>query len=57
MGYYAQVLYGLDPLTPQAGGLDTAVLGTGEDNVNATRLYRSVGFGLAYRVLWYARAI
>ena len=51
----ALLLTGLRRL--QAGGVDIAVLGTGEDNVNATRLYRSVGFGVAYRVLWYARAI
>ena len=51
----ALLLTGLRRL--QAGGVEIAMLGTGDGNTAAVRLYESVGFGVEYRVLWYARTI
>ncbi len=48
----ALLLTGLQRL--QAGGVETAVLGTGQGNP-AVALYESVGFRVAYRILWYQR--
>ena len=48
----ALLLTGLQRL--QAGGVETVVLGTGQGNP-AVALYESVGFRVAYRILWYQR--
>ena len=48
----ALLLAGLRRL--QASGIAVAVLGTGQGNL-AVRLYESVGFRVAYRILWYQR--
>ncbi len=51
----ALLLTGLHRL--QAHGMERAMLGTQSQNVSARQLYASVGFRIAYQVLWYARAL
>ena len=38
-------------------GICTATLGTTSSNVNAIRLYKSIGFEVANRILWYTKAV
>ncbi len=49
------LLEGLQRL--KACGISTATLGTSSSNANAIRLYESVGFKVANRILWYTKAV
>ncbi len=51
----AMLLEGLQHL--QACGMKMAWLGTGNSNTSAIRLYESVGFKVAIRILWYSKAL
>lgn len=51
----AMLLAGLQHL--KTYGIDTAVLGTSSQNIDAHPIFRSVGFQIAHRTLWYAKNV